>query len=81
MSLHESFTRLAALNGPFTTGQKRKEMFTLPGAAGPIMHFELESAGLQSSTDQSCFGSKGPSQSRGVCRAEGTKFPSLPLPL
>lgn len=56
-------------------------MFTLPGAAGPIMHFELESAGLQSSTDQSCFGSKGPSQSRGVCRAEGTKFPSLPLPL
>lgn len=55
-------------------------MFTLPGAAGPIMHFELESARLQSGTDQSCFGSEGPSQSRGVCRAGGTKFPFLPLP-
>lgn len=41
----------------------------------PLVHFELGTARLENSPDLSSFGSRGPSQSCGVCRAGGMKFP------
>lgn len=72
VSPQEPLTPLAALNEPFRPGLSEGRGVC---AAGPLVHFELGTARLESSADLSCFGSRGPSQSCGVCRAGGMKFP------